>query len=190
MGNQEEVRLTANRTLDRLRNGDIEVLKQLYTDHFSACYLKISAAGGTLEECREVFQEALYSLLVKSSNPDFELSSSFQGYLVQSCYYLWLKSKKKLKRLESLLTQESLLAPILVAQEEFEQREKTLLAIFKGLRQLTAACQNVLEGFFLDQRPDKDMAKELGYSKQFVKTKRQRCLKKLREIISKHNFNG
>jgi DNA-directed RNA polymerase specialized sigma24 family protein len=125
MDNQKTVQLTANETLRGLRSGDTAVLKQIYTDHFGACYRKISAAGGTMEECREVFQEGLYVLLVKAKDPDFQLKTSFQGYLVQTCYFLWLKPQKNIRRLVPLLNEEVRSDNNVASRAEFEQKEKT-----------------------------------------------------------------
>jgi RNA polymerase sigma factor (sigma-70 family) len=190
MDNQKTVQLTANETLRGLRSGDTAVLKQIYTDHFGACYRKISAAGGTMEECREVFQEGLYVLLVKAKDPDFQLKTSFQGYLVQTCYFLWLKPQKNIRRLVPLLNEEVRSDNNVASRAEFEQKEKNYSAAFAAVRELTEACRSVLELFFLDQYSDKEIAEKMDYSTKFVKNKRQRCLNTLRGIIAKKLSHG
>lgn len=185
MAEEHEVKLAANQLLERFRANDTALLREIYTDHFNACWSKIRQAGGTREDCREVFQEALYSLLVKTQNPEFELKTSFRGYLVQSCFYLWLKARKQQQLWLPLFSQEFGVDPGTTVLEGLEEKDQLLMSMYVALRKISSACRRVLELFFLEKRSDKFIAASMGYSVQFVKNKRQRCLKTLRSIIDK-----
>ena len=159
-------------------------ITDIYKSAFPACALKIKTNGGSMDDARDVFQEAMVDFLVKMKKPGFEVHTSTVAYLQQACFYIWLGRHKKQRKTVSIEG----VAPQLEAEqtdaEKYQQKEDRITQMHRNLKTLDDPCRQLLNMFFFEKKKDKEIAVSLAYTTQFVKTKRRRCIAKLRKAMS------
>ncbi|RMG66612.1 MAG: sigma-70 family RNA polymerase sigma factor, partial [Bacteroidetes bacterium] len=138
------------------------------------------------EAARDVFQDAIISLLMAVEEGRFKGESSLSTYLFAIGKNLWFR------RFNRSLRQESLDArPVDVPEEDagpelrFMAQEATdLLGVLLG--SLKAKCREVL-GMWARKYAMKEIAAELGYAnEQVARNKKTQCLKELKERVRQH----
>lgn len=166
----------------RIRQKDKKVVQELYEAHYKPCSAIILRDGGTVEDAREVFQEALFSLLVKAQNPDFSIRSNLKGYLYRTCFNIWVKMKREQRKYESTDKVLNDLPDQDGIPEKQEQEERYLL-LNDCIKKASPACQKLLELSYYTDMIDEKIAEAMNYTKLFVRNKRRRCMKALRACM-------
>lgn len=78
-----------------LLNNDRKVLELIYANYSERVKNHIVKNGGTVDDAKDVFQEALIIIYHKAQTPDFELTSQFSTYLFGICRFIFDKKMKK-----------------------------------------------------------------------------------------------
>lgn len=156
-------------------------IKSVYQIGYHHCKWAILNQDGTDSDAQDVFQQAVFSLLERVRQPDFEIGN-LKAYLFQSCRYIWLKEKKE-RRTTQLVEQFSTDIP-----DEDETglkaiKESRIEAIYKALDQLEENCRTLLDLTYFEKQRDKEIAAMMKYKPNFVRVKRKRCLDHLRQLI-------
>ena len=182
--NPERTKITTEDAyLERLRKGDPQVIRALYGEYFEKIKTLVLRNKGTLADAEDVFQDAIMAIYAKVKKaPEFQLKSSFYGYLYGICRNLWLSELKKRK--QSGVTFEDTSQLIIVdipsdhqieAQKDRLYREKFAL--------LGPDCKKVLL-WFLKGMKLKEIALKMKYKgEQYAKKKKYKCQKQLIEMI-------
>jgi RNA polymerase sigma factor (sigma-70 family) len=151
-----------------------ELFIRLYKSAFPVVAKYVSRMGGSFDEAKDVFQDALvvyYEKVVTS--PD--LFSNDIAYLVGTAKNLWLKRYRQ-------NTQNVPLDNLDVFDEEQETPSKTRLMRF--LETAGKKCMELLKGFYYDQLSFAEIADEFGYSGvRSATVQKYKCLEKVRETI-------
>ncbi len=172
------------RSSDRtLRN---QALTTLYQDNFPAIRALILKNSGNLEDAEDIFQDGLIALYEQVNNQTFKETSSIKTYLYAICRNLWMKRLRKSSTKNEILGQEVDFAEtdilpldLMIADEESE----TLADL---LGQIGADCQRVLLLYYYERKRMQEIAKVMGFAnEQVAKNKKNRCLKKLKELAKK-----
>ncbi|MES2426096.1 MAG: sigma-70 family RNA polymerase sigma factor [Bacteroidota bacterium] len=151
-----------------------ELFIRLYKSAFPVVAKYVSRMGGSFDEAKDVFQDALvvyYEKVVTSPN----LFSNDIAYLVGTAKNLWLKRYRQ-------STQNVPLDNLDVFDEEQETPSKTRLMRF--LETAGKKCMELLKGFYYDQLSFAEIADEFGYSGvRSATVQKYKCLEKVRETI-------
>ena len=83
--------------LEGIKSNDSKVLKEIYTKFSSQTAKMVMSAGGTLEDARDVFQDALIVIHKKVHQDSLVLTSQFNTYLYSVCKFIWWKKRNKQK---------------------------------------------------------------------------------------------
>ncbi|MEL6922858.1 MAG: sigma-70 family RNA polymerase sigma factor, partial [Bacteroidota bacterium] len=167
----------------RIRRGESKAVKELYEQTFDSSARVVLRDGGSFQDAEEVFQEAVFSLMIKLERPEFRVRSSLKSYLSQSCFNIWVKTKRAQRLLQDLE-----ITPLnqLVSEDNVDaltEKEQRFLQMEACLDKASAACQRLLRLTFFEKKSDEEIAPILNYSKQFVKNKRRRCMEALRKCM-------
>lgn len=171
--------------LDRLRRKDNEAIEKLYKSGIKSCASLVMKDGGTLEDAREVLQEALFSLIIKLENPDFKIKSNVNGYLYRTCFNIWVASKKKARRNISIDASPFEIEDDISDVDFKNNQEQRYKQMYKCLEKISSECQQLLKFTFFEKKSDAEIAPIMNYKVGFVKNKRRRCLKALRTCVEK-----
>lgn len=157
-----------------------EVLKAIYQNFAGRITAHILKNGGTREDAKDVFQDALMIILQKVQSPDFELTSQFYTYLFSVCH-LTFKAKRRKKANQTVTIPEAnTLIDKLNIETELANREKD--NIFReNFSKLGDFCQRLLRLFF-DEKSMTEIAEKLDLKNEHTaRTRKYRCQEKLKK---------
>ncbi|WP_449384784.1 RNA polymerase sigma factor, partial [Cesiribacter andamanensis] len=86
--------------------------------------------GGSLQDAKDIFQDALLCYFEKETEADLQLRSAPAAYLLGIAKHLWNRRQRKASRLVPLSELEPLLAP--PPEQEPDVNSRRLLAYLEG----------------------------------------------------------
>jgi len=166
-------------------------LIMLKKEMFGLIISMILKGGTSKEEAEEIFWDGLLVVDNNARKQRFGPDDNIQGYLKTTCRNIWLKKgeRKKLK-FNSIDDHVDFLAENDVPNSTLLDEElKSKLVII--LNQLKTKCQTILKLAFLDGLDHEEIQQYLNFkSIDVVKTSKNRCMKKLREIVTSLGGKG
>lgn len=153
----------------------------LYKKTFPAVAKYVSKMGGSFDEAKDTFQDALVIYYERSIQGGFSLQTSEQAYLMGIAKHLWAKKFRDDSRNIPLDTQFDLLA-----DEEVCPSENKLMHYLETAGQ---KCMELLKAFYYDNLPVKSIAGLFGYSGERSATvAKYKCMEKVRETIKEKHL--
>ena len=147
----------------------------LYKSVFPSVAKYVARMGGSFDEAKDVFQDALVIYYEKAVAGSDTVRSNEKGYIFGIAKHLWLKNC-------------GLHIPN-VAREGFdvEIKEEPQISDNKLLRFLQTAgkkCMDLLRSFYYDQQPLNEIAETFGFSGvRSATVQKYKCLEKVRETV-------
>ena len=178
--------LLDRRIIDRIREGDREVLIELYKAHEGMIANHVFQHSGNEDDVKDLMQDTLVAIWQNVRKPDFQLSAKLSTYLFAIAKNLWLKQLEKRKRIkgEQFITGKEMAD----TQDPEEKMDHSLVQ--KAMDLLQDKCRNILIMFYFDGFDMDTIAKANGLSSATVaKAKKYQCLKGLETII-KQQYNA
>lgn len=160
-----------------MANSREENLTNLYKLAFPAIAKYISRMGGSFEEAKDVFQDALLVYYEKNIVSSKILSNDI-GYLVGISKNLWLKryrdSNQHTVSLDPAVTD-------LISEQQPSPASKRLL---RFLEVAGKKCMELLKAYYYDQMSLTEIADEFGYSAvRSATVQKYKCLEKVRDKV-------
>ena len=178
--------LLDRRIIDRIREGDREVLIELFKAHEGMIANHVFQHSGNEDDVKDLMQDTLVAIWQNVRKPDFQLSAKLSTYLFAIAKNLWLKQLEKRKRIkgEQFITGKEMAD----SQDPAEKMDHSLVQ--KAMDLLQDKCRNILIMFYFDGFDMDTIAKANGLSSATVaKAKKYQCLKGLETII-KQQYNA
>jgi len=139
----------------------------------------ILSNSGSKPEALDIFQEGLVLLYQKSQS---EYNVSPEGFLVNSCKFLWKNElrKKKVRSGDSLkndyLINEKEITDLLEKEEKFQQIEDIL-------KQISKKCRDIFNLFYYKSLSMTEVTKRIGFkSVQSAKVQKYKCMEHARNL--------
>jgi DNA-directed RNA polymerase specialized sigma24 family protein len=149
----------------------------LYRDSFPAFARMISQMGGTLEQAKDSFHDALLIYLEREKAGKLHLHSSPKAYLLGTARICWLHSRNK-ERLTSLPPDMEQAEP---EDADGPERERSLL---ESLARSGRKCLELLKAFYYDHCSMQDIAGRFGFNgRRSATVQKYKCLEKVREHL-------
>lgn len=178
--------LSDRRIIDRIREGDREILIELYKAHEEMIANHVFNHSGNDDDAKDLLQDTLVALWQNVRKPQFELSAKLTTYLFAVAKNLWLKQLDKRKRTKS----EDYITGKEVADSVDPAQRMDYSIVQKALDLLQDKCRNILMMFYFDGFDMNTIAKANGLASASVaKAKKHQCLKGLETII-KQKYNA
>lgn len=140
--------------------------------------------NGSVDDARDIFQEAMVVLYEKSRDTTFLLNCQIKTYVYSICRRLWLK---RLQQLNKFTTQVESLEEIIPVEEEIEEHEKrnTDFALMEtSMSKIGEPCKSLLDAYYLQKKSMQDIATEFGYTNaDNAKTQKYKCLVRLKKLF-------
>lgn len=174
--------------IDAIKANNSAVLKQLYTTNYHKIEALVLKNNGTKEHAKDVYQEAFIIVWKNVKNDRFipQNETALQGYLYQVARNKWtdvLRSsrfkKTKLIQHELSVLDKGIEEDDDEEQEFFKEKLKQTMDAFKVLGN---PCKQLLTAFYFEKASLRDIANELQIEENTARTKKYRCMEKLREI--------
>jgi RNA polymerase sigma factor (sigma-70 family) len=165
-----------------LINEDREVLEAIYQDFSGKISNYIMRKGGSSEDAKDIFQDALLIIIDKVQHSDFQLTSSFYTYIFSINKYLWFNKAKGKSRKSVLLPDDNTLRGDNNIERELLNKE--LDTVFQdNFKKLGEFCQQLLTMFF-EKKDTTTIAKLLKLTNAHaVRTRKYRCQETLKKIM-------
>ncbi|HTH81488.1 MAG TPA: sigma-70 family RNA polymerase sigma factor [Mucilaginibacter sp.] len=156
-----------------------ELFTALYKTAFPVVAKYVSRMGGSFDEAKDVFQDALiiyYEIIISAQST----LKNDTGWLVGTAKHLWIKrynEKNKNTALDNI--------DILLDRPETPSNNRLL----NFLEASGKKCLQLLKSFYYDQLPLHDIADEFGYSgARSATVQKYKCLEKVRETVKQKSL--
>ncbi len=164
-------------------------LNILYQEAYPKVKSYILQNKGNEQDAEDIFSESCVTLVNNIRSKKFKGDSSLSTYLFGICKYSWLNQLRK-KKIEisdnenQFLTLSSEYTNDEV--DEQEEKDEQIDAIMEALETLADECKEMLKRYYFYKEKLKDIAKTMGYTDQFARVKKNRCMNGLRNKVLKH----
>jgi DNA-directed RNA polymerase specialized sigma24 family protein len=149
----------------------------LYKKAFPSIARYISRMGGSLEEAKDIFHDALLIYYEKHNNKTLKLQSSDKAYLVGISKHLWTKRYQDKSRFSTLKTDDHSTFRETIQDPSSEK-------LLKFLEATGSKCLNLLKAFYYDKISLSGIAEQFGFSGiRSATVQKYKCLEKIRETI-------
>jgi len=147
----------------------------LYRDAFPDLARMIRRMGGSLEEAKDAFHDALLIYMEKEKAGKLHLHSSPKAYLLGTAKICWLKGR------DSILPLPDGFEAAEAKDDGREEREQSLL---ESLIRSGKKCMELLKAFYFDHFSMQDIARRFGFNgRRSATVQKYKCLEKVREEI-------
>lgn len=164
-----------------LRHDD-KILRAIYKKFSKGIYAFIRQNGGTTDDAKDVFQDALMIIYKKAQKPDFELTSKFHTYLFSICKLTWYARQRKKSHHTVTIPDENTLIDRQDLEGDILERERH--NIYKdNFKKLKSECQRLLKLFF-EKKSMEEIATILKFKNEHTaRTRKYRCQQSLKKFI-------
>ena len=151
----------------------------------------ILSKGGTKQDAKDVFQDALIIFYQKVKNSQFKLSASISTYLYSVCRFIWkdemLKSnKKKVADLNNDLSDDER-----SELDDLVEKESKYKLMEEALTQIGDKCLKLLQLFYYSNMSMKKIASDLEFKTEHVaKNQKYKCLEKAKLKLKQLQTNS
>lgn len=152
---------------------------ELYRDLFPAVAAYVAKRGGTWEEAKDIFQDALIAYYEKSTQ-GLQLRQGADAYIVGCAKFLWLKKYRENSRRAETGTG--------FAEEPAAETvsERRLLGFLETAGQ---KCMELLRAVYYDKLRMDEVATRFGFSGERSATvQKYKCLQKVRETVKEKSL--
>lgn len=181
MTDQDIIQILGENQLQKNRT----ILKQIYAESYTACERMIVANSGSVDDAKDIFQDAIVIFYNKAKEPEFSLASKISTYLYAVCKNLWLKQLRSKKPLIKMNSEELEYIEGGVLVPDKESLSNNAIVLQELLEKSGEKCLTLLKMFYYEKLKMKEISSTLGFSSaQVAKNQKVRCLKKIRSIMN------
>ena len=156
----------------------------LYKKAFPAVAKYISKKGGTFDEAKDIFQDALVVLYEKTITQFLNLHLNEQAYLFGVSKNLWIQKFKS--NINQIPIDTDLDDYYFIEEENMQPSPATLMRYLETAGQ---KCMEILKAFYYDNLPVNKIAELFGYSGSHSATvQKYKCMEKVRETIKEKSL--
>jgi DNA-directed RNA polymerase specialized sigma24 family protein len=154
-----------------------DAITSLYRDSFPDFARMVRRMGGSLEEAKDAFHDALLIYMEREKAGKLNLYSSPKAYLLGTAKICWLQTRRN-GPMSELPEGFEAAEPEDINEEE---REKSLL---ESLVRSGKKCMELLKAFYYDHCSMQDVADRFGFNgRRSATVQKYKCLEKVREEI-------
>ena len=169
-------------TIAALRNRNESVLKKIYRQHYSSIANLVTKNGGSLQEAKDVYQEAIIIFYEKIQNENFELTCRIGTFLYSVSRKLWSRQLQLKNRFTDEFTETD--EGIELNWNETFHEESQYEAMHQSLESLGEPCRTILKDFYMHSFSMEDITAKFGYTNaDNAKTQKYKCLQRLKKIF-------
>ncbi len=182
-------------TLEELRKGKDDVLKQVYQDNRDKCINFIRKYNLSEEDLVDVYHDSYVIFYDNVMTGKIQkLTSSISTYLISICRHLAFNKLKKGNRMINPDSEQFFVKAIdqLIEELEIENNEltKEQYLLYKYFNTLGKKCKELLDMFYYRGFTISDILIEGIYpNENVIKSSKSRCLKTLKDRINNDNMD-
>ncbi len=144
--------------------------------------------GGSKEDAKDIFQEALIIFYRKAQDAKFNLTSSIGTYLYSVCRFLWKDELKKRNKNQTVDLGDVSSDMQNELRETLQKETRSKLAE-QALSSIGERCLELLQRFYYKSLSMREIASEMGFSSENVaKNQKYKCLERARTKLKELQF--
>lgn len=156
----------------------------LYQNAFPSFSRFVSRMGGSPDEAKDCFQDALLAWYEKPASSGLQISKSEKAYVLGMAKYIWIRRFKS-NLLQGNIDQQLHSDPAI--DEEAQPSEQKLLQV---LETAGRKCMDLLKSFYYDKLPPIKLAEQYGFSGERSATaQKYKCLEKVRNEVKRKSLS-
>lgn len=174
--------------IEALIKGESSAFKYMYSHHFGGVRNTVIKYGGSVDSVKDHFQDCLIQLMKNLSTGKFEGNSKLSTYFLSIAKFSWWDKNRKLAKEYEFKDEMKKQA---IQPDEINDNSKFDLhaLLTRELENIQADCSEVLRSYYFLKLPLKEIALNMGYTNEFVRVKKGRCLKSMRDKLDKDLLN-
>lgn len=170
--------------LKGLAKNDRKAVETIYKEHYNMVQAMVVKNNGTIDDAKDIFQEAMIVLYEKVKSDSFELSCQIKTYLYSVSRRLWLKKLMSQSRLIIAEEADHELVSVDDQVEEHEKLQVEFVMMEKAINSLGEPCKSLLEAFYLKKKSMQEIASGFGYTNpENAKNQKYKCLIRLKKLF-------
>ncbi len=163
---------------EALVRNDPGTLKKLYALHFPTVKQYVQRNSGTLDDARDVFQDAITVLWLKAKDGTLQQNTEPGAFLFRVSKNKWLdRVRSAAQRTMTVVPVEHTGATDDVEAVDLEERIQRLKQVYERMDE---NCRNVLGRFYFQREDMATIAEAMGVTEESIRTIKYRCMMKLR----------
>ena len=176
-------------TLDEIDDTTITIsgnyeMEEIYEQVFPAVAKLVSSTGGSFDDAKDIFHDALVIFLERDSQNPVSVIKSDKAYILGISKHLWIKKNQENSHRISLSSTEN---KIIIPDDYFPTTNNKQLLNF--LKIAGKRCLDLLRAFYFQQLQIKEIANNLGYSNEHsVSVQKYKCLEKVRNTVKEKSL--
>jgi RNA polymerase sigma factor (sigma-70 family) len=177
--------------LEGLAQNDREAIESIYRTNYSMIQSFVLNNNGTIDDARDIFQEAMIVLYEKAGSGSFELNCQLRTYIYSVCKRLWLKRLQQLQKYSGRVENLEETVPVEEEIELHEKKDADFTLMEMALGKIGEPCKSLLEAYYLQKKQMQEIAAGFGYTNaDNAKTQKYKCLMRLKKIFFAQYKNG
>lgn len=164
-------------------------IREFYIAEYPKTKYYILKNGGTLDNAKDVFQEAYFACWKKLSGGKFRPKNKkeIEAYLFTIAKNKWVDQTRVVARRKTISINEKMYqleADDITRTSDLEKKEAQLSITLTAFENLGQGCKDLLTQFYFHKKPLRAIAESLGLEEASAKNKKYRCIQKLKELAS------
>ncbi len=170
--------------LQGLAKNDKKAAETIYKDNYNMIQSMIVNNNGSIDDARDIFQEAMIVLFENSKSDTFILNCQIKTYLYSVARRLWLKRLQHLKKYVSPVENMGEVVNVEEEVEIHEQRSAEFNVMDKAMMNLGEPCKTLLEAYYMQKKSMVEIAGSFGYTNaDNAKNQKYKCLMRLKKLF-------
>lgn len=161
---------------------DSKVIRYIYDSNINAAKSILKKNGAIRLDYKDLMQESLITLIENLRKEKFSRESKVSSYFLGILKYK-LKNQQRLVSNNKIKYLDELPEYDITEDNDVALNEKELIVIGNQMKTLSVDCQNIIKSFYYGMKSMRMMAKEYGHTEKYMKTKKARCMKRLKNLV-------
>ena len=151
---------------------------ELYLNVFPPVASFIRMRNGTLDDAKDIFQDALIIFYEKKMQQSLEIQLTDEAYVFGIVKHLWIKKVKGDQRVLLSETEAMITLPVEI---ELDHASNSIVDFLKSTGQ---KCMNLLQAFYYDKKSLETIKSSFGFSSiRSATVQKFKCLEKVRDLV-------
>ena len=177
--------------LKGLAQNDKIAVETIYRENYSAIQSFVLNNNGSVDEARDIFQEAMIVLYERAMSPSFSLNCQLRTFVYSICRRLWLKRLQQLSKYSAQVDSLEDTVPVDEEIEDHEKRNDDFVLMEHAMAKIGEPCKSLLDAYYIQKKSMHDIAAEFGYTNaDNAKTQKYKCLMRLKKLFFAQYKNG
>ncbi len=177
--------------LEGIRQNHRGAIETVYKLHYMMVQQLVTTNNGTVDDAKDVFQEALIVLYERLKKGDFNLNCLLKTYIYAVSKRIWLKKLHQQSKITSA-GEELEVLPAVEDDLQYQQQQQLYhQRMQQALLELGEPCKSLIEAFYIQRKSMQDIADQFGYTNSDnAKNQKYKCLNRLKKLFFKANKNN